>query len=173
MMKQSTNIFLVGPMGAGKTSVGRQLAKALKRDFVDSDKEIEERTGVNIPTIFDIEGEKGFRSRESLVIDELSQRTGLVLATGGGAVLAQANRVALQSRGIVIYLHGSIEQLYQRTHRDRNRPLLQTDNPKQRIAELLEQRDPIYREVSDHIIETDGQTVRKVVTEIMQKLTED
>ena len=171
-MKQSTNIFLVGPMGAGKTSVGKQLAKALKREFVDSDKEIEDRTGVNIPTIFDIEGEKGFRNREQQVIDELTQRSGLVLATGGGAVLAQDNRKALQSRGVVIYLHGSIEQLYQRTHRDRNRPLLQTDNPKQRISELLEIRDPIYRSVADHIIETDGQTVRKVVSAIMQKLGE-
>jgi len=159
-------------MGAGKTSVGRQLAKTLKCEFVDSDKEIEDRTGVNIPTIFDIEGEQGFRSRESQVIDELTQRAGLVLATGGGAVLAQSNRVALQSRGIVIYLHGSIDQLYQRTHRDRNRPLLQTDNPKQRIAELLEHRDPIYREVADHIVETDGQTVHKVVTAIMQKLAD-
>jgi len=159
-------------MGAGKTSVGKQLAKALKREFVDSDKEIEDRTGVNIPTIFDIEGESGFRSRESAVVDELTQRSGLVLATGGGAVLAQANRTALQSRGVVIYLHGSIEQLYQRTHRDRNRPLLQTDDPKQRIADLLEIRDPIYRDVADHIIETDGQTVRKVVSAIMQKLGE-
>jgi len=172
-MNQASNIFLVGPMGAGKTSVGRQLAKALKRDFFDSDKEIEDRTGVNIPTIFDIEGESGFRSRECQVIDELSQRDNVVLATGGGAILHKDNQKALQSRGIVFYLHASIEQLFQRTYRDRNRPLLQTDNPKQKIAELIEIREPIYRSVSDFVIETDGQTVRKVVDEILSKLDED
>jgi len=169
-MNQASNIFLVGPMGAGKTSVGKQLAKALQRTFFDSDKEIEDRTGVNIPTIFDIEGEKGFRVRESQVIDDLTQQDRIVLATGGGAVLAAQNQKVLQSRGIVFYLHASIEQLYQRTHRDRNRPLLQTDNPKQIITELLEIRDPIYRAVADFVIATDGQTVRKVVEEIQRCL---
>ena len=169
-MNQASNIFLVGPMGAGKTSVGKQLAKALQRNFFDSDKEIEDRTGVNIPTIFDIEGEKGFRVRESQVIDDLTQQDRIVLATGGGAVLAVQNQKVLQSRGIVFYLYASIDQLYQRTHRDRNRPLLQTDNPKQKITELLEIRDPIYRAVADFVIETDGQTVRKVVEEIQRCL---
>jgi len=169
-MKQASNIFLVGPMGAGKTSVGKQLAKVLKRDFIDSDKEIEDRTGVNIPTIFDIEGESGFRVRESQVIDDLSQQSQIVLATGGGAVLDPQNQKYLMSRGIVFYLHASIDQLFQRTHRDRNRPLLQTDNPKQKITELLAIRDPIYRSVADFVIETDGQTVRRVVDEIQRCL---
>ncbi len=160
-------------MGAGKTSVGKQLAKALKRDFIDSDTEIEDRTGVNIPTIFDIEGEAGFRARESQVIDDLTQQDKIVLATGGGAVLDPQNQKALQSRGIVFYLYASIDQLFQRTHRDRNRPLLQTDNPKQKITELLELRDPIYRSVADFVIETDGQTVRKVVDEIQRCLEQN
>lgn len=160
-------------MGAGKTSVGKQLAKALKRDFLDSDKEIEDRTGVTIPTIFDIEGETGFRQREKQIIDELTQYDKLVLATGGGAVLNKDNQKALQSRGIVFYLSASIDQLFQRTHRDRNRPLLQTDNPKQKITELLEIRDPIYRSVADFIIETDGQSVRKVVDSILHCLDEN
>ncbi len=154
-------------MGAGKTSVGKQLAKALKRDFLDSDKEIEDRTGVNIPTIFDIEGEAGFRSREQQIIDELTQHDNLVLATGGGAVLNKDNQKALQSRGIVFYLSASIDQLFQRTHRDRNRPLLQTNNPKQKITELIEIRDPIYRAVADFVIDTDGQSVRTVVDNIL------
>ncbi|MCK4744325.1 MAG: shikimate kinase AroK [Sulfuriflexus sp.] len=172
-MNQASNIFLVGSMGAGKTSVGKQLAKALKRDFIDSDTEIEDRTGVNIPTIFDIEGEAGFRARESQVIDDLTQQDKIVLATGGGAVLDPQNQKALQSRGIVFYLYASIDQLFQRTHRDRNRPLLQTDNPKQKITELLELRDPIYRSVADFVIETDGQTVRKVVDEIQRCLEQN
>lgn len=154
-------------MGAGKTSVGKQLAKALKRDFLDSDKEIEDRTGVTIPIIFDIEGESGFRAREQQIIDELTQQDKLVLATGGGAVLNKNNQIALQSRGIVFYLHASIEQLYHRTHRDKNRPLLQTSNPKQIIAELLAIRDPIYRSVADFVIETDGQSVHKVADNIL------
>jgi len=172
-MNQASNIFLVGPMGAGKTSVGKQLAKALKRDFIDSDKEIEDRTGVNIPTIFDIEGEAGFRARECQVIDDLTQKDKIILATGGGAVLDVQNQKALQSRGIVFYLYASIDQLFQRTHRDRNRPLLQTDNPKQKITELLDIRDPIYRSVADFVIETDGQTVRKVVDEIQCRLEQN
>ena len=172
-MNHASNIFLVGPMGAGKTSVGRQLAKALKREFLDSDKEIEDRTGVSIPTIFDIEGESGFRTREQQIINELTQYDKLILATGGGAVLNKDNQKALQSRGIVFYLNASIDQLFQRTHRDRNRPLLQTDNPKQKITELLEIRDPIYRSVADYVIETDGQSVRNVVDDILRHLEEN
>jgi len=160
-------------MGAGKTSVGKHLAKELKRDFLDSDKEIEDRTGVTIPTIFDIEGEAGFRRREHQIIDELTQYDKLILATGGGAVLNKDNQKALQSRGIVFYLSASTEQLFQRTHRDRNRPLLQTDNPKQKISKLLEIRGPIYRSVADFVIETDGQSVRKVVDNILRCLDEN
>lgn len=154
-------------MGAGKTSVGRQLAKAMDCEFLDSDREIETRTGVNIPTIFDIEGETGFRKREQQIIDELSQHEGLVLATGGGAILASKNRACLQQRGTVVYLSASAEQLYKRTRRDRNRPLLQTDNPRQRIVELLEIRDPLYRETADITLDTDGHSVRWVVDQIL------
>lgn len=166
-MSKANNIFLVGPMGAGKTSVGRQLAKVIDCDFLDTDKEIEDRTGVTIPTIFEIEGEEGFRKREQQVISELSQRDRLVLATGGGAILAKENREHLQEHGMVIYLSASIDQLYKRTRRDRNRPLLQTDNPRQRIAELLKQRDPLYREVADLTLDTDGHSVRWVVDQIL------
>ncbi|NNG14305.1 MAG: shikimate kinase AroK [Gammaproteobacteria bacterium] len=166
-MSKANNIFLVGPMGAGKTSVGRQLAKAMDCEFLDSDREIETRTGVNIPTIFDIEGEAGFRKREQQMIDELTQHEGLVLATGGGAILASENRECLQQRGTVVYLRASVDQLYKRTRRDRNRPLLQTDNPRQRIADLLEIRDPLYRETADITLDTDGHSVRWVVDQIL------
>ena len=166
-MSKANNIFLVGPMGAGKTSVGRQLAKAMDCEFLDSDREIETRTGVNIPTIFDIEGEAGFRKRELHMIDELTQHEGLVLATGGGAILASENREWLQQRGTVVYLSASADQLYKRTRRDRNRPLLQTDNPRQRIVELLEIRDPLYRETADITLDTDGHSVRWVVDQIL------
>ena len=169
-MSKSNNIFLVGPMGAGKTSVGRQLAKAMNCEFLDSDKEIENRTGVNIPTIFDIEGESGFRTREQQMIDELTQRDGIVLATGGGAILAEENREWLQQRGTVIYLSASVEQLFKRTRRDRNRPLLQTDNPKQRIEELLEIRDPLYRQTADLILDTDGHSVSWVVDQTLAQM---
>jgi len=172
-MSNKDKLFLIGPMGAGKTSVGKQLAKVLKRDFYDSDKEIEDRTGVNIPTIFDIEGESGFRNREQQIIDELTQCDNVVLATGGGAVLNNENQKALQSRGTVFYLSASIDQLFQRTHRDRNRPLLQTDDPKQKITELLKLRDPIYRSIADFVIDTDGQSVRKVVDDILRRLDEN
>lgn len=169
-MSKANNIFLVGPMGAGKTSVGRQLAKAMNYEFLDSDREIEARTGVNIPTIFDIEGEAGFRKREQQMIDELTQREGVVLATGGGAILARENREWLQQRGTVVYLSASVDQLYKRTRRDRNRPLLQTDNPRQRIAELLDTRDPLYRETADITLDTDGHNVRWVVDQILARM---
>jgi len=164
------NIFLVGPMGAGKTTIGRQLAKSLGMEFLDSDHEIEQRTGADIPLIFDLEGEAGFRHREQAVIDELTQRTGVVLATGGGAVLSAENRVHLSRRGRVIYLHASVDQLVTRTARDRNRPLLQTDDPHARLESLMAVRDPLYREVADLIIETGGRTVRQVVKQILGKI---
>lgn len=149
------NIFLVGPMGAGKTTIGRQLAKSLGLDFVDSDHEIENRTGVGIPLIFEVEGEEGFRRREREMIDELTRRGNIVLATGGGAVLDAANRAHLSARGQVVYLHASLEHLLKRTAKDRNRPLLQTDNPRARLQQILEQRDPLYREIADLVVETD------------------
>lgn len=166
-MKKINNIFLVGPMGAGKTCVGRQLAKALNCQFIDSDKEIEARTGVTIPTIFEIEGESGFRSRETQMIEELTERKNIVLATGGGAVLNADNRQHLKQRGCVIYLHASIDQLLKRTSRDKNRPLLQTKNPRQKIEELMAHRDPLYRETADHIIDTNGKSVKLVVDNIL------
>jgi shikimate kinase len=169
-MSKANNIFLVGPMGAGKTSVGRQLAKAMGCEFLDSDREIESRTGVNIPTIFDIEGEAGFRRREQQMLDELTQREGIVLATGGGAILARENREWLQQRGTVVYLSASVDQLYKRTRRDRNRPLLQTENPRQRIAELLDVRDPLYRETADITLDTDGHNVRWAVDQILAQM---
>ncbi|MFO1321081.1 MAG: shikimate kinase [Burkholderiales bacterium] len=162
----SGNIFLVGLMGAGKTSVGRLLAKRLGKQFVDSDHEIEARTGVRIPVIFDIEGEAGFRQRETATIDELTRGHDVVLATGGGAVLDSRNRAALNSRGTVVYLHANVDELWNRTKHDRNRPLLQTADPRGRLAELLAQRDPLYREVAHVVVETGTQSLRTLVTRL-------
>ncbi len=170
MEHMSGSFFLVGPMGAGKSTIGRQLARCLKLKFIDSDREIEIRTGVDIPLIFELEGESGFRKRERKVIDELTARPGTILATGGGAVMDKLNRQRLASRGHVIYLHTSIEQQLRRTAHDRNRPLLQTANPKRTLQELMELRDPLYREIADWVIETDGCRVRDVVQQIVHKI---
>jgi shikimate kinase len=167
---QKQNIFLIGPMGAGKSTVGRFLAQRLGYDFLDSDHEIEARTGVTIPMIFDIEGEAGFRDREVSMIDELSQQSNLVLATGGGAVLREENRRVLCSRGFVVYLRASVDSLIQRTKNDRNRPLLQTGNPEQVIRDLLEKRDPIYMELADLVVETQQVSVYRVVKHIHETL---
>jgi shikimate kinase len=158
-------------MGAGKSTVGRQLARDLDMAFVDSDHEIEERTGVGIPLIFDLEGEAGFRQREHAMLAELTQRTNVVLATGGGAVLNRENRSFLVQRGFVIYLCAPIEQLVERTRRDRNRPLLQTPDPRARLEELIAERDPLYRAVADLIVKTDHRTVRSVVKEVKRRLS--
>ena len=168
---QIRNYILVGPMGAGKSTIGRLLAKELGLPFKDSDKEIEDRTGASIPLIFDVEGEAGFRDREQAVITELCHEQGLVLATGGGAILRPENRQAMRAGAIVIYLHASVEHQLARTARDRNRPLLQTANPRQVLANLLAIRDPLYREVATLIIETDTRPPRMVVQEIMQFLS--
>jgi shikimate kinase len=148
------NIYLIGLMGAGKTTVGRQLAKRLHRRFLDSDHEIEARTGVRIPTIFEIEGEVGFRRRETQVLAELSLEVDLVLATGGGAVLAPVNQACLRDTGTVIYLHAPPEVLYDRTRHDRNRPLLQVSDPLQKLKDLYGQRDPIYRSTAHLIVDS-------------------
>ncbi|NOQ94184.1 MAG: shikimate kinase AroK [Methylophaga sp.] len=166
----SGNIFLVGPMGAGKSTVGRQLAKALGRDFYDSDKEIEKRTGVSISWIFEMEGEEGFRIREQKVIDDLTKLKDIVLATGGGAVLSDDNRRALRSRGNVVYLSASAEQLFRRTSKDKTRPLLQTDDPKQQIVELLDERDPLYKNVADIELRTGDQSIQHAVAEVIKQL---
>jgi shikimate kinase len=170
MENMSGSFFLVGPMGAGKSTIGRQLARCLKLKFIDSDREIEIRTGVDIPLIFELEGESGFRKRERKVIDELTARQGTILATGGGAVMDKLNRQRLVSRGQVIYLHTSVEQQLRRTAHDRNRPLLQTADPKQKLQELMALRDPLYREIADWVIETDGCRVRDVVQQIAHKI---
>nr|WP_302850376.1 shikimate kinase AroK [Pseudomonas aromaticivorans] len=163
-------MILVGPMGAGKSTIGRLLAKELHLPFKDSDKEIEVRTGADIPWIFDVEGEQGFREREQAVIVDLCQEDGLVLATGGGAVLRQANREALRAGGRVVYLHTSVEQQLERTARDRNRPLLRAANPEQVLRDLMATRDPLYREIADVIIETDQRPPRMVVQEVLSRL---
>lgn len=164
------NVFLVGPMGAGKTTIGRQLARLLKRDFHDSDREIEQRTGVGIPLIFELEGEAGFRARERSMIDELTLLPNIVLATGGGAILDTNNRKHLSERGTVVYLETSVEQQLARTGRDRNRPLLQTEDPRRRLEELLTIRDPLYREIAVITVLTDGRTARDVVNQIMRQI---
>jgi shikimate kinase len=169
-MMRSQNIFLVGPMGAGKSTIGRQLAQSLGFDFQDSDQEIQRRTGVDIPTIFEFEGEAGFRNRERQVIDELTQGEGVVLATGGGCVLNADNRRDLAARGLVIYLQCSPEQQYARTARDRNRPLLHTDDPLQRLRELTDERDPLYRQVADMVVSTEKRGTASVVKEIRRRL---
>lgn len=157
-------------MGAGKTTIGRQLARALDVEFIDSDHEIETRTGADIPWIFDIEGESGFRLRETQVLDDLTQRSGLVLATGGGAVLIPQNRTFLKSRGTVVYFYTDLELLFKRTQKDSNRPLLHTKNPKAQLEKLVKERDPLYREVADIIIDTGESSVRNTVELILGSL---
>lgn len=157
-------------MGAGKSTIGRLLAQELNSTFIDSDKVIEERSGADIPWIFDVEGEVGFREREMAAISELTQLDNCVLATGGGVVLRPENRECLQSRGVVVYLQTSIEQQLERTARDRNRPLLQTSNPEEVLRKLLEQRDPLYKSCADIIIRTDKRHPRAVIQEILRQL---
>jgi len=167
-MAKPNCIFLIGPMGAGKTTIGKQLAQALGMTFNDSDQEIQRRTGVDIPTIFEYEGEEGFRQREQQVIDELTQRDNQVLATGGGAVLRAENRQHLSARGIVFYLSCSAEQQYERTYRDRNRPLLQTEDPLARLKALMEVREPLYLSTADYTVSTEGRSASAVVNEILE-----
>jgi shikimate kinase len=170
--QRNENIFLVGLMGAGKTTVGKLLAKHLNKTFCDSDHEIERRTGVDIPVIFEIEGEAGFRQRERTVIAELTARSNIVLATGGGVVLNPENREELRNRGTVVYLRATAEDLWLRTRYDRNRPLLQTSNPKNKLVELFQQRDPLYQEVAHIIVDTSKQSVQSLVQQLERKLAE-
>lgn len=164
------NIYLVGMPGAGKTTIGRQLARRLQRSFIDADHEIETRTGVRIPLIFDIEGEAGFRERESRVIFELANESNLVVATGGGAVLRPENRAALKRGGTVVYLYVAPRLLFERTRLDPNRPLLQVADPMQKIEELFAQRDPLYREVADIIINSMGGSISHQVKHVEREL---
>ena len=169
-MNKPKNLFLIGPMGAGKSAVGRQLARLLHLEFVDSDEEIEMRTGVDIPFIFEKEGEEGFRKREIKVIDKLSQREGVVLATGGGAIVDPESRNRLGARGFVIYLHTSVNQQLERTQKGRERPLLNNGDKGKILSDLMEQRDPLYREIADLIVETDGRKVQTVACEIEEAI---
>jgi shikimate kinase len=169
-MKAPKNLFLVGPMGAGKSAVGRQLARLLHMQFLDSDDEIESRTGVDIPFIFEKEGEEGFRLREARVIDDLSRKDGVVLATGGGAVVDPDSRSRLGARGFVVYLQTSIEQQLSRTQRGRERPMLENGDREDILRQLMELRDPMYREIADLVVETDGRRVQAVAREILDGL---
>jgi shikimate kinase len=171
-MKVPNNIFLIGPMGAGKSTVGRQLAKALNKEFVDCDREIEERTGVSIAMIFEVEGEEGFRKRERAMVEQLTERDGIVLATGGGVVLDEENRSRLRTRGFAIFLDAPIDLLVERTARDRQRPLLQTDDPKAKLTDLANEREPLYRQVADMVVKTDRRTARHVVKEIIRRISQ-
>lgn len=155
-------------MGAGKTTIGRLLAKQLGLDFYDSDVEIERKTGVKIPLIFELEGEEGFRKRETAIIEELSQLNNIVMATGGGAVLLPENRAFIKNNGTVIYLRGKVNDLYQRTRHDRSRPLLQGGNAKQKLERLYRERDPIYTSLADFIVDTGAQSANEITTTIEQ-----
>ena len=166
----SGNLILVGMMGSGKTTMGRALAKHLGKDFVDSDEEILKRTGGTVPHIFDVEGEAGFRQRETAAIRELTGRYNMVLATGGGAVLDGQNRTMLQQNGIVIYLKANAHDLWQRTRHDRNRPLLQTENPYAKLIELFQQRDPLYRQVSDIVVQSGKQSAHALMLRLVDEI---
>lgn len=166
------NIFLVGLMGAGKTTVGRRLAKRLGKSFYDCDEEIERTTGVKIPVIFDIEGEAGFRAREARMLAELVVRSDIVLATGGGAVLSADNRRVLAENGLVVYLRALASDLWARTRHDRNRPLLKTDQPLARLEELYAERDPLYRSIADLIVDTGSQSLGSLAHRLELQLIE-
>ena len=165
-------LILVGPMGAGKSTIGRLLAQELGYEFFDSDKVIEDKCGADIPWIFDVEGEEGFRAREAQVIKDLSQKKSAVVATGGGAMLRQENRDYVTRTGYVIYLNTSVEQQYQRTFKDKNRPLLQSkdEDAFDVLKNLMEIRDPLYREVADLVIETDRKNLKSVVSRILKEV---
>jgi len=163
-------IFIIGPMGAGKTTVGRQLARLTGLDFDDTDHEVQRRTGVDISFIFEKEGEEGFRRRETRALETLSSREGIVLATGGGIVTQPENRRLLAGRGVVVYLCSDIDTQLERTRHDRDRPLLQCDDRRARLTQLMQERDPLYREIADIVIESGGRQARSVAREIMDRL---
>lgn len=169
-MAEKRNIFLIGPMGAGKSTIGRQLASELHLEFFDSDAEIERRTGADIAWVFDVEGEAGFRVREEKVIFDLTEKQGIVLATGGGSILSKETRNRLSARGFVVYLETTIEKQVARTARDKRRPLLQTGEPQDILENLAETRNPLYEEIADLTVKTDNQSAKVVSREIIDKL---
>ncbi len=169
-MAEKRNIFLVGPMGAGKSTIGRHLADELHLEFFDSDQEIERRTGADIAWIFDLEGEDGFRKREENIIYDLTDKQGIVLATGGGSVVNKSVRNRLSARGIVVYLQTTIDKQVARTQRDKRRPLLQNGNPEQVLRDLAGERNPLYEEIADYIVETDDQSARAVANQIISQI---
>ncbi|WP_341502235.1 shikimate kinase AroK [Gallaecimonas sp. GXIMD4217] len=169
-MAEKRNIFLVGPMGAGKSTIGRHLAQQLHLEFFDSDQEIERRTGADISWVFDVEGEEGFRVREYKVIDELSEMQGIVLATGGGAVINKDVRNRLSARGIVVYLETTIDKQLARTQKDKRRPLLQNGEPRNILEDLAKERNPLYEEIADVVVKTDEQSARVVANQIIDQL---
>ena len=170
-MAEKRNIFLVGPMGAGKSTIGRELAARLHLEFFDSDQEIERRTGADIAWVFDLEGEEGFRKREESVIEDLSEKQGIVLATGGGSVISAQVRNRLSARGIVVYLETTIDKQVARTQRDRRRPLLQTsEEPRTVLENLAVERNPLYEEIADVIVQTDDQSAKVVAHKIVERL---
>lgn len=164
-------IFLIGPMGAGKSTLGKRLARSLRLDYCDSDDELVERTGASISLIFDVEGEEGFRDREAKLLAELTQKENLVLATGGGIILRESNREILKERGFVIYLHAPLEQLLERTSKDSNRPLLQTDDPRTRLSEILTARNALYESTADMSIDTDKFSIAQIIQQIKGQLS--
>ena len=171
MGNQSTNVVLVGPMGSGKTSVGRRLACVLKRDFFDSDFEIVARTGVAIDHIFDVEGEKGFRKRETQMLKELCDISNIVIATGGGIVIKEENRVLLKRHSFVVYLSSSVDQVVKRTAKSKSRPLLeQSSNREKTIRDLVNIREPLYQEVADVVIDTTGKKLYAIINEITKNI---
>lgn len=167
---QSGNLIFIGMMGSGKTTMGRSLARHLGKTFVDSDEEIQKRTGVTIPHIFDIEGEAGFRQRETAVIRDLVERDNIVLATGGGAVLSEQNRALLQQNGLVIYLKAGVHDLWLRTRHDHNRPLLQAGDLRARLTELIHQRDPLYQQVADIVIQSGKQSAHALMLSLVGEI---
>lgn len=173
-MTDRTNLVLVGPMGAGKTSVGKLLAQQLDLEFLDADRELEARCGADIPWIFDIEGETGFRHREQEIIADLCQRKGILLATGGGAVLREENRIQLRNAGVVVYLSASARQILERVSKDTNRPLLQVEDPAAAIQSILQEREPLYRQVADLVVcssdhESPASMAQKIRSQLQQK----
>jgi shikimate kinase len=170
MPAHKKNVVLVGPMGTGKSTIGRLLAKELQFEFKDSDREIEERSGADIPWIFDVEGEAGFRAREKLIIRDLSNQSGVVLATGGGAVMDPENQLNMISNGFVVFLNTTVDQQYERTRKDRRRPLLQNQDPRAVLEELMAIREPIYRAIANYIISTDYKKPRAVVRDVIKAI---